>query len=179
MSDDVELRPVTEEDLATIEELVLTPAGGEFAWDGYRMPGEHRRRWHENGLLDPERSMLMVVRGRERLGFVSWGRKRYNRDSWYWMMGIGLSPSARGKGYGTQAQRLLVEYLFTHTPAHRIEAATEAGNIAEQRALEKAGFQREGVIRAAVWRAGAWRDEVIYGILRTDRADHTEKILTD
>ena len=68
------------------------------------------------------------------------------------------------------AQRLLVRYLFAHTTAHRIEASTEADNLAEQRALEKAGFTREGICRAAGWRDGAWRDGVIYSILRTDPA---------
>jgi RimJ/RimL family protein N-acetyltransferase len=51
---------------------------------------------------------------------------------------------------------------------HRIWAGTEADNIAEQRALEKAGFIREGVIRGAGWRDGTWRDGVIYSLLRTD-----------
>lgn len=166
--DEIALRPVTEPDLAVIEELIETPAGGEFAWFGYPKPGAHRRRWAENGLLDPDRSALMVVRGEDRIGFVTWARDNIWRESWSWIMGIGLAPSARGKGYGTTAQRLLVDYLFAHTPAHRVEADTELGNIAEQRALEKAGFTREGVIRGVVWRDGAWRDGVIYGVLRTD-----------
>lgn len=53
-------------------------------------------------------------------------------------------------------------------PCTRIWAGTEVGNIAEQKALEKAGFTREGVTRAAGWREGAWRDGVIYSLLRTD-----------
>ena len=56
-----------------------------------------------------------------------------------------------------------------HTTAHRIEADTEAENVAEQRALEKAGFTREGVMRGVFWRDGAWRDGVIYSLLRTDQ----------
>jgi L-amino acid N-acyltransferase YncA len=75
-----------------------------------------------------------------------------------------------GRGYGTQAQRLLARYLFAHTTAHRIWAGTQVGNLAEQRALEKAGFTREGVTRATGWRDGAWRDGVIYSLLRTDPA---------
>jgi RimJ/RimL family protein N-acetyltransferase len=168
MSDEIELRPVGEADLAIIENLAQTPAGGEFAWFGYPLPGDHRKRWAENGLLDPDRTALMVLRGEERIGFVSFARKQDLRESWYWVMGIGLVPSARGKGYGTIAQRLLVDYLFAHTPAHRIEADTELENIAEQRALEKAGFTREGVLRQVAWRDGAWRDGVVYGILRDD-----------
>lgn len=81
-----------------------------------------------------------------------------------------LLPQARGRGYGTQAQRLLSRYLFAHTTAHRIWAWIETGNIAEQKALEKAGFTREGITRGAWWRDGAWRDGVIYSLLRTDPA---------
>jgi RimJ/RimL family protein N-acetyltransferase len=51
---------------------------------------------------------------------------------------------------------------------HRIEAATELENLAEQKALEKAGLTREGVLREIGWRDGAWRDGVIYSLLRTD-----------
>jgi RimJ/RimL family protein N-acetyltransferase len=48
-----------------------------------------------------------------------------------------------------------VDSLFAHTTVHRIEAATETGNIAEQKALERAGFTREGVLRGIRWRGGA------------------------
>jgi RimJ/RimL family protein N-acetyltransferase len=41
-------------------------------------------------------------------------------------------------------------------------------NLAEQKALAKAGFTREGVMRGAGWRDGTWRDGVIYSLLRTD-----------
>ncbi len=48
---------------------------------------------------------------------------------------------------GDDRSHLMVRYLFTHTLVMRIEADTESGNIAEQRALEKAGFTREGILR--------------------------------
>lgn len=81
-------------------------------------------------------------------------------------IGIALLPEHRGHGVGTTAQRLLVEYLFDNTPAHRLQAYTEVENTAEQRALEKVGFEREGVLRAVVYRAGKWRDSVLYALLR-------------
>lgn len=52
----------------------------------------------------------------------------------------------------------------------RLEADTESGNIAEQRALEKSGFTREGVLRSCVFRDGQWRDVVRYSLLRDDIA---------
>jgi RimJ/RimL family protein N-acetyltransferase len=53
---------------------------------------------------------------------------------------------------------------------NRIQAETEITNIAEQRALEKAGFTREGVARGAAFRAGQWHDNVLYGVLRAEVA---------
>jgi RimJ/RimL family protein N-acetyltransferase len=64
------------------------------------------------------------------------------------------------------AQRLLADYLFETSYLERVEAGTETDNVAEQRALEKAGFTREGVLRRACFRAGHWRDMVVYSRLR-------------
>lgn len=163
------LRPVEEDDLPLLDALTQDPdTTGEFARFGWFGPGRYRRKWAENGLIADDGGTLMVVRGQERLGFVAWHRRQTTPAAYCWSMGVTLLPEARGKGHGTQAHRLLARYLFAHTTVHRIEAATEADNIAEQKALEKAGFSREGVLRGFGWREGSWRDAVIYGLLRTD-----------
>ena len=172
MSDEVALRPVREDDLLMLEELTQDPEkAGEFEWFGWSDLRRWRRGWDENGLISPEGGTLIVTYGDQRLGLVTWRRQSVTVPSSYcWEIGIILLPQARGRGYGTQAQRLLARYLFAHTTVHRIWAGTEVDNIAEQRALEKAGFIREGITRATGWRDGAWRDGVIYSLLRTDPA---------
>ena len=125
------------------------------------------------GPLRNERNGVLIV---ERLadgvpiGTVGWHRVTYgpNPQSVAWNFGIDIIPEARGQGYGSQAQRLLADYLFQTTEAHRVEASTDLENIAEQRALEKAGFRREGVARGAQFRAGQQRDLVTYARLRSD-----------
>lgn len=77
-----------------------------------------------------------------------------------------LLPDWRGRGIGWRAQAMLCDYLFTHTPAERIQATTHPENIAEQKSLEKAGFTVEGVLRAVEFRAGHWRDGWMYSRLR-------------
>jgi RimJ/RimL family protein N-acetyltransferase len=49
---------------------------------------------------------------------------------------------------------------------NRLEAGTDLENIAEQRALEKAGFEREGVARQSQYRDGRYRDMVMFSRLR-------------
>lgn len=167
--DHVSLRPVVEDDLETLERFAAEPeAGGVFNWLGWSDPHRCRRQWAENGFFDAESGRLLVVRGEERLGFVSWRRVLTARTSYCWNVGIILLPEARGRGFGTEAQRLLARYLFAHTAVTRVEAVTEITNIAEQRALEKAGFTREGVLRGYAFRNGRWRDAVIYSVLRNE-----------
>ncbi len=169
MDDQLQLRPVREDDLTTLEKLTQDPeTTGEFAWYGWHDPLRWRRRWAENRLLGDDGGVLMVDRGAGPLGFVSWRRHQATVAGYYWEIGIAMLPAARGHGEGTEAQRLLARYLFAHTTAHRIEARTETGNLAERGALEKAGFTGEGISRGIGWRDGEWRDGVTYSLLRTD-----------
>lgn len=169
MDGQVTLWPASEDDLAMLEELTQDPEQtGEFGWFGWSDRRRWRRGWDENGLLGPDGGTLIVVTGGERLGLVNWRKDQTTPAGYGWEIGIALVSWARGRGHGTQAHRLLARYLFAHTTAHRIWAGTEVGNIAEQKALEKAGFTREGVMRGSGWRGGTWRDGVIYSLLRTD-----------
>lgn len=114
---------------------------------------------------------LMVTEGDDgAIGTVSWREVQWgpSAGSTALEIGISLRPHQRRRGHGWRAQRLLAEYLFATTPVHRVQATTDVENLAEQRALERAGFQREGVLRQAQWRLGGYHDLVLYGRLRTD-----------
>lgn len=164
----VSLRPIAEADLPVITGYLADPAAvTPFQWVGWSDPHRWKRDWAENGLLGPDGGRLLVVHEGESAGFVAW-RKIPRGIASYWNAGIIVWPQARGKGVGTQAQRLLAEYLFAHSPVMRVESDTDVDNIAEQRALEKAGFIREGVMRSNSFRAGAWHDNVLYSVVRGD-----------
>jgi RimJ/RimL family protein N-acetyltransferase len=123
-------------------------------------------------LRNETRGLLIVevIDGARPIGTISWHRVGYGPpgESDAWNMGIELVAEARGHGYGVEAQALVARYLFETTGANRIEAQTDIENIAEQRALEKAGFTREGVMRGSQFRAGAYHDLVTYSILRSE-----------
>lgn len=173
----VTLRPVEETDLEQLTRFSLEPAAlGEFQFAGYSDPRRWRREWEENGMLGEDRSTLAVVAPDGTFaGIVSYrpvvmgaDRGVPRRSHTSLEIGIALLPEFRGRGYGTAAQIEVVDYLFTHTSVHRIQAVTTRGNVAEERALEKAGFRREGVMRGIGMWVDRWVDAVIYAVLRGD-----------
>ncbi len=170
-NDTVHLRPVEERDLTILERIDKSPALSEpFEWRGFGNAAERRRRWEHDGYLGDGEGLLVVALADESIaGFVDWspaGGSAHLRGCF--RTGILLLPEHRGRGYGSLAQALLADYLFSNTLANRLEATTEQDNLAEQRALEKAGFTREGILRGRGFLRGSWRDGVIYSRLRSD-----------
>ncbi|HMK12058.1 MAG TPA: GNAT family protein [Acidimicrobiales bacterium] len=166
---DVVLRPVEERDLVELERLDLDPSVSEpFQWRGFRDWRSRRRRWELDGYLGDDDALLIVARNDTFAGIVVWSWVNTAGPRGCIQIGILLLPEHRRCGIGTVAQRLLANYLFAHTTVNRLEATTQLENVAEQRALERAGFQREGLLRGRGWVDGAWRDGYIYARLRTD-----------
>ena len=166
----IRLRPVVEDDLEVFRRFSNEPGLIGLDWTGFRDAQAPARRFAADGYLgeDDGRLMVEVEADRVAAGFVSWRAGQYGAAGRHWTIGIALLPQWRGRGIGWRAQAMLCDYLFRHTPAQRVEAGTHAENIAEQKALEKAGFRREGVLRSAEFRAGEWSDVWIYGRLRSD-----------
>jgi RimJ/RimL family protein N-acetyltransferase len=167
---DVRLRPVAENDLAMFRRFATEPGLIGLDWAGFRDAQAPARRFATDSYLgsDDGRLIVEVEPDQEAAGFVSFQAHSYSGAAKHWVIGIALLPQWRGRGVGWRAQAMLCDYLFHHTPAQRIEAGTHPENIAEQKALVRAGFQLEGVVRAAEFRAGQWRDGLLYSRLRDD-----------
>jgi len=157
----VVLRPAVPEDLPFL-------TGGDSPFDDFG-PRPARTEVY-SPRLDAPGGLIVAGPAGEVLGNVSWIYLQWgpNSASRNPMIGIWLAEAARGRGYGTLAQRMLVDLLFRHTPCNRVEAGTDVANVVEQRSLEKVGLQREGVVRGAQWRDGAYRDMWLYSILRSE-----------
>lgn len=120
--------------------------------------------------LDEAGALTVVLADNAVAGSVSWHWRHWgpNRPSWCPMIGIWIRPKYRGQGIGSVAQRQLAMLFFSQTTTNRVEAHTDVENVAEQRALEAAGFLCEGIIRGAQWRNGAFHDGYLYSALRSD-----------
>jgi RimJ/RimL family protein N-acetyltransferase len=167
----IRLRFVTRDQLPLFLRHAQRDAGGfnDFGVGQRQIPDEA---WTGDELRNQQRAELFIERLEDGaiLGTIQYHRVSYgpNPESAAWMLGIELTADARGQGFGTEAQRVLADWLFATTRANRIEASTDVDNVAEARSLEKAGFTREGVSRGAQFRAGAYRDLVVFSRLRSD-----------
>jgi RimJ/RimL family protein N-acetyltransferase len=83
-------------------------------------------------------------------------------------LAILLEPTAQGRGFGTEAVRLMVGYAFSRFDLNRVALSAFANNPAGLRAYERAGFRVEGVRRRAWFREGRFRDDVLMAVLRRD-----------
>ncbi|WP_158827802.1 GNAT family N-acetyltransferase [Streptomyces sp. NRRL S-118] len=172
MGSGVPFRPFQDSELAMLDRALNDPeVMGQYAWTGWSgHTSTLRQQWEANRLLSPEISMLAVVREDTAVGAVTWRPVAYNGVSQCWNVGAYLLPEARGRGVMSKAGRALVDYLFAHTQAHRIEAHVEAGNKAARLCAEQAGMVYEGTARGAVWRGGGWRDIEVLAVVRGDAA---------
>lgn len=169
----VRLRDVTLADADMLDAWARDEAKSEFN-DLGQEPQPLPRDVIANGPLRNERNGMLVVEriaDGQPIGTVGWHRVNYGPSPWSdaWNFGIELRPEARGQGLGTEAQRLLAEFLFATYDLNRVEASTDVDNLPEQRSLEKAGYVREGIQRGAQYRAGTYHDLVTYSRLRDDR----------
>ncbi len=59
-------------------------------------------------------------------------------------IGFTVAPRFQGKGYAREAVQALCHQLFAKTGCQRIQAVTDARNLASLRLLERVGFQKLG-----------------------------------
>ena len=86
-----------------------------------------------------DRVVLAVMLADRPIGEVS--LKHIDREKGVCALGIHLqNDSVKGRGYGTQAERLAVRYAFDMLGLHTVLADALIANTRSRRALEKAGF---------------------------------------
>ena len=174
----VRLRPVQRTDLRWLAEVACDPSlTGEHNWGGEQRDiatvlEELETDFERGGLAENDTGTFIVcLSDGTRIGDVSWRTEQWGPSarSRCPAIGINLLPEYRGRGLGTAAQRLIVDYLFERDPLlHRVQSDTAVDNPAERRALAKIGMIEEGLVRSAEFRGGRFHDHVLFSVLRSE-----------
>jgi [ribosomal protein S5]-alanine N-acetyltransferase len=83
-------------------------------------------------------------------------------------LGYSFAREFWGRGFATEASRVVVDYGFEPFGLAKICARADPRNVASVRVMEKLGMTREAYFRSHVLRRGERCDRVHYGLLRED-----------
>lgn len=165
----VTLRPVRESDLDTFWRHHTDIANrGPYFPLGVMSETTLRKQFAEDGFWSRDEGMLLITADDDRMvGSIEWfPTVRYLSEV---ELSYQLFDRADdGKGYVTEAVRLLVRYLFENKTFNRIRLVIHPANLGSRRIAEKSGFQLEGMMRGALLSGGRYHDVEVWSILHDD-----------
>ena len=133
--------------------------------------------WLEKELGDQGNTLhwftIRAVADNQLLGDIVIDVTQWNaRDSF---VGLGIGPrNFWGKGFGTEAMQLILQYAFTELNLRRVTLTVFEYNQRAIRSYEKVGFRHEGRQRDRILREGKRWDILCMGILREDWIKHND-----
>lgn len=103
------------------------------------------------------------------------GARFLTEDSSQVEIGITLSPAHQRQGYGAEALRGLLDFLFGVLDKHRVFASVAPRNAPSVGLLERVGMRQEAHFRQSLRFRGAWADDVIFAMLRAEWAERRDQ----
>lgn len=133
---------------------------------------EKHKEWMQKDLVEEQKSnvlffLIRALQDHTTIGVLSLDGIRWvHGDAW---VSIGLGEKDYwGKGYGTDAIRVLQRYAFEELNLHRLSLTVFDYNQRALRSYEKAGFVLEGRAREFLNREGQRYDMIFMGILKRE-----------
>lgn len=165
----VYLRPIEPEDLPFIRRWANDPDVRRLTGEALPMSKAGADEFLERVRQDKERVWFVVVlKENDRVigeaGLLRMFHPWRNTD----LSIIIGDKEAWGKGYGTQAILLLLDYAFGYLGFHRVSVGVVGFNERALRFYEKVGFKREGLQRDGYYYDHAFHDFVMMSILEDE-----------
>jgi RimJ/RimL family protein N-acetyltransferase len=144
------------------------------------MRPEEIDRFFEARVVGPDAlAMAVHERATERLiGTCAFSQLDGENGSAMYHITIG-EPDVWGRGYGTEATRLMLAHAFGTLGIHRVALFVFEFNERAIRAYRRCGFVVEGRSRESIWRDGRWWDELAMSVLEPDWREGQERIRAD
>jgi ribosomal-protein-alanine N-acetyltransferase len=129
-------------------------------------------------LADQPHDLVLALVTREEDRFVGLaGLHQFDVRCQHAAFGIVVGEKdAWGKGYGTEATRLVVQHAFETLNLNRVWLHVYEFNTRGIRAYEKVGFQVEGRLRQDAFEGGRFWDTVVMGVLREEWQRHRGEV---
>ncbi len=83
-----------------------------------------------------------------------------------WLSILIGDKNSRGKGYGRDIMKLLLNYAFMELNMYKVSLRVYSDNPSAYSLYEKTGFTREGILKKEIYRKGKYMDQIQYSILK-------------
>lgn len=164
----IQLRTVRERDLNDLYmKLNDLEYRGSFFPLGIQGEPVFRRKFDEDGFWSKDEGMLLMIDPKDEVVGEIEFYPIVQYLSGYELSYLVFGADHSGKGYATEAVRLLTPYLF-EKHINRVQLAIHPENKASQRVAQKAGYTMEGRMRGSWFHQGKFQDLEIWSILRDE-----------
>lgn len=164
----VRLRPIRDDDLDALWDMLNDPESRRLTGTHATFTREAADRWYRSRGHDTDRLDLAIATMEDDRCVgeaVITGLDVANRNCGFRISLLG--PSVFGRGFGTEATRLILGHVFDRG-VHRVDLEVYDFNPRAQRVYEQAGFVVEGVRREALLWEGEYHDAIVMGLLATE-----------
>ncbi|MBR3692211.1 MAG: GNAT family N-acetyltransferase [Clostridia bacterium] len=137
-------------------------------WQQHKSPAETRETiaWWVHSYREGGYEWAITLRDGTLIGSI--GIMDISRGERSGELGYCIARPYWNRGYGTEALRAVIAYMFDRVGLNRLEAYHAVGNPASGRIMEKCGMQKEGICRDKYRTADGLADCVHYAILARD-----------
>lgn len=115
-----------------------------------------------------EKALHLAVEPRESTELLGYAECDWGWDPHCPSASLVIAPPHQRRGYGSEAIRLLLRYLFDYTPAHNVGCWIAEWNAPALRFASYHRFQVNGRMRRAGIRRGTYYDLIVADILRPE-----------
>lgn len=145
--------------------------GSWLTWCTDNFTAEDARKWVTSRshawLREEEFSFIIVEKSTGNIiGAI--GLNLINRTHGFANMGYWMSSSCAGKGYTSEAAKVLAAYALKHLDLNRIEILADVDNIGSKKVAEKSGAKFEGILRQRINLHNSCHDAALYSIIKSD-----------
>lgn len=164
------LRPILEEDMPLITVWINDQEVAKYLAISLPMGPQDEKKWFSSlsertgkdvifAIVLVENDELIGVMGLHHIdhqhGLATTGSYIGRKDLW-------------GKGYGTEAKMLVLDYAFNTLGLRKILSEVYDFNERSAKSLEKCGYVRQGVQKEHKWRNGRYADAYLYAVFMKD-----------
>ncbi|MGB7606187.1 MAG: GNAT family protein [Lutisporaceae bacterium] len=167
----VRLRAYKKEDMPLAQQFLNDAETKKFLSPGipYQITLEEEYKWFENQSAFKDTYSFAVETIEDGKYIGGCGVNKLDWKNSVAVVGIFIGDKNYwGKGYGTDAMKVLVKFIFEQMNINKIKLFVYSFNERAVKSYEKCGFVREGVLRQEMFRDGKYNDEYVMGILRDE-----------